>query len=122
MRSGPTVVLPLLLLVLVLVGRPTTAAAAGVLCSADVVALGDSAATVRERCGAPVVQRSDCVAAPASDPPAGTSGAPMDAPCAAVEQWNYRSASGRPSTVLKFESGRLKSIDDDRSTTSPNDR
>jgi hypothetical protein len=64
-----------------------------------------NAATVASKCGEPAAKNAFCKGTPA----VGRPGTPQ--PCLEVEEWTYRPAPGQLITILKFESGRLVSIE-----------
>ncbi|MBN8506673.1 MAG: DUF2845 domain-containing protein [Burkholderiales bacterium] len=84
-------------------------------CKQDLVQLGDSPATVRQRCGEPVYRDSFCAEArqtPEGLPPPAMPNEPRRLPpgCVAVDEWTYNPGWGQFWTTLRFEGGRLVSI------------
>ena len=82
-------------------------------CKNDLVSVGDSKASVLQKCGEPVVKDSFCKPVEAATT---TSGSPKNATvvsvnaCQPVDDWTYNPGRGQFMTSLKFESGKLTSI------------
>ena len=77
-------------------------------CKQELVGVGDSRATVLQRCGEPALRDSFCArpALGASRPPGGRG----PARCEDVDEWTYNPGWGQFWTTLRFEEGRVVSI------------
>ena len=88
------------------------AAAQSLRCKNDLASVGETKASVAAKCGQPVATDSYCkpqsnIVVPGTAPQVGNN----HAACYNVDVWTYRPGSGQLMTTLKFESGRLKSIE-----------
>jgi hypothetical protein len=81
-------------------------------CKTDLVSPGDSRASVLQKCGEPVVKDSFCKPVPPQTQPAGTPGPTVVnvVPCENVDEWTYNPGYGQFMTTLRFEAGKLVSI------------
>jgi hypothetical protein len=70
-------------------------------CKTDLVDVGDTKASTLRKCGAPVMKDSFC--RPGSAGPNGIG-------CDTVEEWTYNPGYGQFMTTLRFESGKITSI------------
>ena len=81
-------------------------------CKNDLSNVGDSKASVHQKCGEPVFKDSFCK--PVERPVAAkdAQGNPIVAPavCETVDNWTYNPGVGQFMTTLRFESGKLVSI------------
>lgn len=83
-------------------------------CKQDLVQLGDSPATVRQRCGEPAFRDQFC--GDSQQPPEGLPAPGPNEPrrqrpsCVAIDEWTYNPGWGQFWTTLRFEGGRLVSI------------
>lgn len=90
----------------------SSAAAQSFRCRNDLVNVGDSRASVRLKCGEPVIRDSFCAPAErpaAAEPPVGPAGFKA-VPCETVDEWTFNPGYGQFMTTLRFEAGRLSSI------------
>jgi hypothetical protein len=77
-------------------------------CKNDLAQVGDAKASVLQKCGDPILKDSFCkpverVATP--DKPQ-----PVTNVCETVDEWTYNPGPGQFMTILRFESGALRSI------------
>lgn len=84
-----------------------TAHAQTMRCKNDLAQVGDAKAAVLHKCGEPVLMDSFCkpveaIKGPNAPRPSGV--------CETVDEWTYNPGSGQFMTILRFESGALKSI------------
>ncbi len=79
-------------------------------CKSDLANVGDSRASVLNKCGEPVVKDSFC--RPAKAPTGVAPGvAVVQLPaCDPVEEWTYNPGYGQFMTTLQFDAGRLTAI------------
>lgn len=81
-------------------------------CKNDLVNLGDSKASVLQKCGEPVVKDSFCKPVEASTATRSANGSTVvnvDS-CQRVDDWTFNPGRGQFMTSLQFESGRLVTI------------
>ncbi|AOX99550.1 DUF2845 domain-containing protein [Jeongeupia sp. USM3] len=90
----------------------TAATAASFRCNNDLVYVGDSRATVLQKCGEPMVKDSFCKAPPQTVSTGGQGTVVNVVPCENVDEWTYNPGSGKFLTTLRFERGTLAGIRD----------
>ncbi|MDO9402667.1 MAG: DUF2845 domain-containing protein [Polaromonas sp.] len=94
---------------------PSGVAAQSLRCKGDLAQLGNSKATILQKCGEPVLKDNFCKAVEDKDrvyvlregerrPTIQNSG------CEPVEEWTYNPGYGQFMTMLQFEGGELKRI------------
>jgi hypothetical protein len=78
-------------------------------CKNDLAQVGDAKAAVLQKCGEPVLKDSFCkpVERPANP---GTPQPVVNNVCESVDEWTYNPGPGQFMTIVRFESGMLKSI------------
>ena len=104
-------VVPLIAAALV-AGMPASASAQSLRCRNDLASVGDNKAVVASKCGEPAAKDAYCKVPTTGAYVSGTTLQPsIDTPCETVEEWTYRPGPGQLVTILKFESGRLRSIE-----------
>ncbi len=83
-------------------------------CKQDIVSIGDSRATVLQRCGEPAFRDSFCAAPPLGQPDPGSPPAShaLRRPrgCDEVQEWTYNPGWGQFWTTMRFQNGELVSI------------
>lgn len=92
---------------------PATAATLSFRCKNDLVNVGDSKATVLQKCGEPVIKDTFCKPV---EPATVASGAAPNSTvvtvntCRNVDDWTYNPGYGQFMTSLQFEAGKLTTI------------
>jgi hypothetical protein len=80
-------------------------------CKNDLVNLGDSKASVLQKCGEPVVKDTFCKPVENVPPQTTSGGAVVQInTCRDVDQWTYNPGRGQFMTSLQFEAGQLTAI------------
>ncbi len=87
------------------------ASAQSLRCKNDLASVGDTKASVAAKCGQPIATDSDCKVEKNIVVPGSTAQPSINTACYNVDVWTYRPGSSQLMTTLKFESGRLKSIE-----------
>jgi hypothetical protein len=90
---------------------PSLVAAQSLRCRNDLANVGDNKAAVSAKCGEPVSKESYCRAPTTVVAPGSTPQPVLVTPCETVDEWTYRPGPGQFMTTLKFESGKLRSIE-----------
>ncbi len=85
----------------------TSPAHAQLPCKTDLAQLGDSKASVLQKCGEPVLKDSFCKP---FDRSAGAASTPLVVPCERIDEWTYYPGYGQFLTTLRFEAGALRAI------------
>ena len=88
-----------------------TADAQSLRCSGDLASIGDSKASVLQKCGAPFFQESFCK--PMEEfvlPPTPRGAPPAYLPCVLVDEWSYNPGPGQFITIMRFEAGVMTSL------------
>ena len=90
----------------------TTSHAESLRCNGDLAQIGDSKASVIQKCGVPFFTESFCKPASQVASPAAPSGGTTVtiAPCDLVDEWSYNPGPGQFITILRFEAGVMTSI------------
>jgi hypothetical protein len=78
-------------------------------CRNDLAQVGDSKASVLQKCGEPASKDSFCKPADQVNPPSGSASVVV-LPCERVDEWTYIPGYGQFVTTLRFEAGALRSI------------
>jgi hypothetical protein len=75
-------------------------------CNGDLAQVGDSKASVLQKCGVPFFSESFCKPASQINTPA-PAGSPVVAilACEVVDEWSYNPGPGQFITILRFEAG-----------------
>lgn len=93
---------------------PTVASAQSLRCKGDLAQIGDSKATIVQKCGEPVYKDSFCKPVdrrPGVHVPGQPGGTTINInTCEQVEEWTYNPGYGQFMTMLQFEAGELKRI------------
>lgn len=81
-------------------------------CKADLVQVGDSRASVSQKCGQPVAKDSFCKSADPQVIQSQAQGSTVVnvSPCINVDEWTYNPGYGQFMTTLRFEEGVLRAI------------
>jgi hypothetical protein len=79
-------------------------------CRNDLAQSGDSKAAVLQKCGEPVAKDSFCKPVERPVDPVTQRPVPGPSVCEAVDEWTYNPGSGQFLTIVRFESGVLRSI------------
>lgn len=81
-------------------------------CKNDLSNIGDSKASVVQKCGEPVFKDSFCKPVEQPAPRKDENGNTLVSPavCETVDNWTYNPGVGQLMTTLRFESGKLVSI------------
>lgn len=81
-------------------------------CKNDLSNVGDSKASVYQKCGEPVFRDAFCKPVERTAPHKDVAGntVPSTAVCETVDAWTYNPGVGQFMTTLRFESGKLVSI------------
>ena len=91
---------------------PSVTLAQSFRCKNDLANVGDSKASVAQKCGEPVYKDAFCK--PASEvttPKPAAGGTVINVlPCETVDEWTFNPGYGQFMTTLRFESGKLVSI------------
>ena len=93
---------------------PAPAAAQALRCRSDiVVSVGDSPATVLQKCGEPASRNTVCRPLPASGPgrPASAVRPGQIVPCENVDEWLYSAAAGQAAMTMRFVEGKLSAVE-----------
>lgn len=104
---------------LIAVSFPAAVSAQSLRCNGDLAQIGNSRATVVQKCGEPIRKDTFC------EPAVTAFGVPAAAPnsmgvivgssvtvnsCRQIEEWSYNPGGGQFMTMLQFEGSSLKSI------------
>lgn len=80
-------------------------------CNGDLAQVGDSKASVLQKCGQPFFAESFCKPADQLAAPALSAGTTVNIlPCEVVDEWSYDPGAGQFITILRFEAGVIASI------------
>jgi hypothetical protein len=81
-------------------------------CKGDLAQIGDSKASVLQKCGTPFFTESFCKPANQIVLPPASPGTPTVniVPCELVDEWSYNPGAGQFITILRFEAGAMTSI------------
>jgi hypothetical protein len=80
-------------------------------CNSDLAVIGDSKASVLQKCGEPVHRDSFCKPVVQQTSLPSTSQTTVNVlPCENVDEWTYKPGYGQFLTTLQFQSGNLVSI------------
>jgi hypothetical protein len=80
-------------------------------CKGDLAQVGDSKASVLQKCGEPILKDWHCKpATPPEQSGNATGTTAQTVPCERVEEWSYNPGPGQFITILRFEAGELQSI------------
>jgi hypothetical protein len=90
----------------------TTSHAESLRCNGDLAQIGDSKASVIQKCGLPFFTESFCKPAGEVASPYGSYGGTTItiAPCELVDEWSYNPGPGQFITILRFEAGVMTSM------------
>jgi Protein of unknown function (DUF2845) len=99
--------------VVLLSGLSSDIRAESLRCDGKLVAIGDSMATVLEKCGDPMLQDTLCIPVQQYSAPPNPrfDGTVINVtPCEDVDEWTYNPGPGRFLTTLRFVRGELKTM------------
>jgi hypothetical protein len=93
-------------------GLPSVSIAQSLRCKSDYAAVGDSKASVMQKCGEPVLKDAFCKPASEAGFSKSVPGSVVInvAPCESVDEWTYNPGYGQLMTTLRFEGGKIVSI------------
>lgn len=99
-------------LAVVLVCSTVAAQAQSLRCRSDVIGVGESRASLLQKCGEPMLRDSFCKPASELPAPAAVPGSTTVnvLPCEKVDEWTYNPGYGQFMTTLRLESGRVTAI------------
>lgn len=85
------------------------AAAQSLRCQGEVVAVGDTRASVLHKCGAPLLKDSFCKS-PEAPPDRPAPSGRKALPCEDVDEWTYNPGYGQFMTTVRIQAGKVSAI------------
>lgn len=95
---------------LALAGAPYSSWAQSLRCGGDLVKIGDSKASVLQKCGEPALKDSFCSPAEAHSLNSSSQTTTAVVPCESADDWTYAPGRGQFLTTVKFHRGVVTEI------------